>query len=244
MFLLLGQTIKEKILERVTQANCFSMLCDEVSDVSNKEQLVSFVQFVDCDSGKAEIDFLAVDDVLEDFNSANAEAIKSMIKKQMSNSKLDIHSLSGLATDGASVMTGKRNAVAALLRRESKLLLNVHCICHRLALACGDANDHVQYIQTVEKILVQLWSFFKNSAKKSASYAKATIEAKSISVSNAGKKVLAKKFKKVCRTRWLSTERAINGVFQDFVRFTQTLRAYKEENDCTVLFIYLLTLPA
>jgi hypothetical protein len=149
MFLLLGQTIKEKILERVTQANCFSTLCDEVSDVSNKEQLVSFVQFVDRDSGKAEIDFLAVDDVLEDFNSANAEAIKNMIKKQMRNSKLDIHSLSGLATDGASVMTGKRNGVAALLRRESKLLLNVHCICHRLALACGDANDHVQYIQTV-----------------------------------------------------------------------------------------------
>ncbi|CAB3981372.1 Hypothetical predicted protein [Paramuricea clavata] len=63
MFLLLGQIIKEKILERVTQANCISMLCDEVSDVSNKEQPVNFVQFVDRDFGKAEIDFLAVDDV-------------------------------------------------------------------------------------------------------------------------------------------------------------------------------------
>ncbi|CAB3982454.1 zinc finger 862-like [Paramuricea clavata] len=225
MFLLLGQTIKEKILERVTQANCFSMLCDEVSDMSNKQQLVSFIQFVDRDSGKPEIDFLAVDDVLEDFNSANAEAIKSMIKKQFEAGY----------SQPVGVMTGKRNGVAALLRRESKLLLNVHCICHCLALACGDANDHVQYIQTVEKILVQLWSFFKNSAKKSASYAKATIEAKSISVSNAGKKVLVKKFKKACRTRWLSTERAINGLFQDFVPLTQTLRAYKEENDCTAI---------
>ena len=75
----------------------------------------------------------------------------------------------GPATDGASVMTAKRNGVAALLRREWKLLLNVHCICYRLALACGDANDHVQYIQSVENNLLQLWSFFKNSPKKSAS---------------------------------------------------------------------------
>ena len=135
----------------------------------------------------------------------------------------------GLATDGASVMTGKRNGVAAFLRRECKLLLNVHCICHRLALACGDANDHVQYIQSVEKILPQLWSFFKNSPKKSASYA--AVAAKSIS--HAGKKVIAKKFKKACRPRWLSTERAIEGVFQDFVPLTQTLRVYTEENNCT-----------
>ena len=139
----------------------------------------------------------------------------------------------GLATDGASVMTGKRNGVVALLRRECKLLLNVHCICHRLALACGEANDHVQYTQSVEKFLPQVWSFFKNSPKKSTSYAKAAVAAKSITVSHAGKKVIAKKFKKACRPRWLSTERAIDGVFQDFVPLTQTLRVYTEENDCT-----------
>lgn len=143
MFLLLGRTIKEKVLERAGLANCFSILCDEVCDNSNKEQLISFVQFVDQVSGKAEVNFLAVNDVLEEFDSANAYAIKSMITKQIGESNLDVSKLSGLSTDGCSVMTGKRNGVAALLRRECKLLLNVHCICHHLALACGDANDHV-----------------------------------------------------------------------------------------------------
>ena len=233
MLLLLGRTIKEKVLERATLANCYSMLCDEVSDISNKEQLISFMQFVDHEFGNAKIKFLAVDNVLEEFDSANADSIKTTIIKQISNSKLEVNRLLGLATDGASVMTGKRNGVAALLRRECKLLLNVHCICHRLALACGDANDHVQYIQSVEKILLQLWSFFKNSPKKSASYAKAAVAAKSITVSHAGKKVIAKKLKKACRTRWLSTERAIDGVFQDFVPLTQTLRVNTKENDCT-----------
>ena len=55
--------------------------------------------------------------------------------------KIRFSKLTGVATDGASVMTGKRNGVASTLREESKLLLSVHCICHRLALACNDAND-------------------------------------------------------------------------------------------------------
>ena len=108
----------------------------------------------------AKIKFLAVDDVLEEFDFANADSIKTTIIKQISNSKLEVNRLLGLATDGASVMTGKRNGAAALLRRECKLFLNVHHICHRLALSCGEANDHVQYIQSVEKIC---YSFGRSS---------------------------------------------------------------------------------
>lgn len=78
-----------------------------------------------------------------------------------------------MSTDGASVMVGKENGVAAKLKREAKLLLNVHCTCHRLALACGDANDQISYIKTVEKVLIQLWSFFHNSEKRTAAYTKA-----------------------------------------------------------------------
>lgn len=116
-------------------------------------------------------------------------------------------------------------------------MLNVHCRCHRLALACGDANDHVSYIKTVDKVLVQLWTFFKNSAKRSAAYANAAIAAKALVVQNdTSKKIIAKKVKKACRTRWLSTDLAIRGVFEDFVALTQTLRLYKElENDSTAI---------
>jgi ubiquitin-protein ligase len=63
-------------------------------------------------------------------------------------------------------MTGKKNGVAAKLRSDNKPLINVHCIAHQLALACGDANNSVSYILTMEKILIQLWSLFKNSPKK------------------------------------------------------------------------------
>lgn len=176
MFLLLGKVIKEHVCKRARLSNCFGLLCDEVCDISCKEQLVTFLKFVDPDTGKATTEFLAIDDVLQHSTSANAEAIKTVLIRQLNESQVELKKLTSLSSDGASVMTGKRNGVAVLLREESKVMLNVHCICHRLALACGDANDEVSYIKTVEKILVQLWSFFKNSAKKTAAYAKAVKE--------------------------------------------------------------------
>lgn len=98
-----------------------------------------------------DVKFLANDDVLEEYDSANTDAIKSVLVKQIAAAKPEKNRLTGLATDGFSIMTGKRNEVAAKMRQKCKLLLNVHCICHHLVLACGNANDHVSYIKVVEK---------------------------------------------------------------------------------------------
>ena len=237
MFLILGEIVREQVLRKVGKTIFFSILCDEACDVSNKEQLISFVQYVDYDSGKADVKFLVVDNVLKEFQSANADAILGILTKQIEEAGLDKKRLAGPATDGSSVMTGKRNGLAVRLRKDCKLLLNVHCICRRLALACGDANDQVSYIKTIEKVLLQLWAFFKNSSKQSASCDKAAVAAKSLVIWNKkSKKIVAKKLKKACRTRWLSTELAIKGVFENFVPLTQTLRVYKEtESDSTAI---------
>lgn len=62
-------------------------------------------------------------DLLKDSQSANATTIKNMVMKQLNEIGLDVKKLSGLATDGCSMMTGKRNGVSAQLRRESPLLM-------------------------------------------------------------------------------------------------------------------------
>lgn len=104
-------------------------------------------------------DFLAVNDILERSTSANVQTIKSVVVKQLSDCDLDLNKLPGLSTIifillMAHLMVGKENGITAKLKREAKILLNVHYICHRLALACGDANDHISYIKTVEKVLI------------------------------------------------------------------------------------------
>ena len=231
MFLLLGQMVQSDVVEKIKHASTFGLLTDEVCDITNKAQLVIFIKYVDADTSKASTQFIAIDDLLKDSNSANSTTVKNTVMKQLNECGLVVKKLSGLATDGCSVMTGKRNGVSVQLRKESPMLLNVHCICHRLALACGDANNDVSYITTVEKILFQLWSFFDNSTKRTAAYSKAVMAMKEINLTAKGRKKVAKCFKKACRTRWLSMEKAIDGVFDDLQALCQTLRTMKEEGD-------------
>ena len=140
--------------------------------------------------------------------------------------------LSDLATDGCSVMAGGSNGVSAQPRKESPLLPYVHCICHCLALACGDAINDVSYVTTVKKILIQSWSFFfDNSAKTTAAYGKAVMAMKAINLSATGRKKVAKSFKKACRTRWLLLEKAIDGVFDDFEALCQMLHVMQEKGN-------------
>ena len=186
MFILMGEMVKSEVVKKSQQASFMGLLIDEVMDIAQREQLVSFIRYVDQDIYEVKTDFLAVNDILESSTSANAETIKSVVVKQLSDCDLDINKLSGLSTDGASVMAGKENGVAAKLKREAKMLLNFHCICHRLA--CGDADDHISYIKTVEKVLIRLWSFFHNSGKRTAAYTKAVIASAELQISHSAKK--------------------------------------------------------
>lgn len=60
-------------------------------------------------------------------------------------------------------MTGKVNGVATKFKQldQCKTMINVHCICHRLALTCGDTGDELKFISDFEITMVQLWAFFK-----------------------------------------------------------------------------------
>ena len=64
---------------------------------------------------------------------------------------LSIDDLSSFGSDGASVMTGRHRGVAALLRAMNSQIISVHCVCHRLALATGQA------IKKMKEYLLALW---------------------------------------------------------------------------------------
>lgn len=84
--------------------------------------------------------------------SANSEAITSLILEVLKNCELDTKKLTGLLTDGLSVMVGKRSGVATRLKEENPLLINIHCICHRLALSCIDSNKKHNVTRGTKKV--------------------------------------------------------------------------------------------
>ena len=93
--------------------------------------------------------------------SADALSIFLCLKNVLENN-LDLNSqeLIEFCLDGASVMTGKDNGVAARFKHleECSGMLSVPCICHRLALACGDTGDDLKFISDFET-MIQLWTF-------------------------------------------------------------------------------------
>lgn len=134
-------------------------------------------------------------------------------------------------------MVGKNNGVAALLKRENPRLINVHCICHRLALACGDSNNEVEYMLTIERLLVQLYKWLENSCVKMAAYLKMQIRLRDMQLPTDESKrhKIGHKLQRACRKRWLSTDKAVLGVWQDYTAILLTLSADEFQNDATAI---------
>ena len=170
MALTLGSVLKESVLCQVRKAQSFGLMIDEVTDIAVLEQLVIFVQFWNRDSKGTETKFLGVRNLLKSSDSANAATITKSVLDELNECGLLVDKLLGLCSDGASVVTGKRNGVAAKLKELNKSLVSVHCICHKSSLACCDTNDEIVYIKEVERWLIQPWKFFENSSKCLAIY--------------------------------------------------------------------------
>lgn len=228
VFNTIGKQAESELLTAVRNADFFSILLDDSSDVSSIEQMICYVQFwngTSCDTK-----FLFIENVLANASSANAETLYNLVKDKLVEFDLDIHKLSGLSTDGASVMVGKREGLVAKLRRDLPSLVSIHCICHRLALACIDTNYHdLVYIKEVETHITHVWKIFHYSPVKLAALLKAPTEFHKMNLSGKTTKLLTKTMKKACQTRWLSFDSAVQSLFQELVAVVHTLNMFSSD---------------
>ena len=91
-----------------------------------------------CIAGEIHTDFLRCCQV----ECGDAEGIRGAIEK--ATAYLDTwerfcNKLVALGSDGASVMTGKKHGVIALLQKKKSSIVGIHCCGHRLKLAYKDA---------------------------------------------------------------------------------------------------------
>ena len=228
MFITLGDSIREIILQKIKQAKSFGFLADEATDVAVLEQLIIFIKYVDPQEGVAKTEFLATKS-LDSPSGPNAEVITGQILEVLKECDLEVRNLKSFVSDGASVMTGVNNGVAARLRRINKVMLNFHCICHRLALACADTGNSVKYISEVEGLLKDTWKFFEYSPKRTNVFMKVQTELHNLSLTDKAKKIVTKKIRKACRTHWLSLEQSVNSVYETYIALLHTFQELKKD---------------
>ena len=169
LVLTLGDQLMEDIIQEIKKFNVYGLLMDEVTDLSNTLQLITFIKYYDQNLGDAWTHFVDISYVLEGSvdTTATTETIHDCLINLLNSLDLKIQNAKAFTSDGASVMTGHQSGIAARLSEHEncQTMLSVCCMCHRLALACSDTGDELSYIQEFEKTLLQLWKFFKNSPK-------------------------------------------------------------------------------
>ncbi|CAI5460812.1 unnamed protein product [Closterium sp. Yama58-4] len=85
----------------------------------------------------------------------DAAALYDTIVKCLWSKDMSMDKLVAVSTDGASVMTGKKNGVVALLRKRCPWLVAVHCVAHREALAAKDAAKSFKEFNVIDQMIRQ-----------------------------------------------------------------------------------------
>ena len=155
--------------------------------------------------------------------STNAETLFQVFSKKLNELCLEVTKVGGMASDGASVMLGRCNGVAAKLKALAPSVIAVHCVCHWLTLARTDSNQELSYIEKVTTYLTELWKLFEYSNQKMAVFMKMQLNLITLQLLPNVKKKTTKKIKKACKTWWLSTDSAVRSAVENYPDIIQTL---------------------
>ena len=200
---------------------------DESTDVSVSQNLIIYVRYLVVNQASSRIEpvtsFLAIRSLFR----ANAESITREILDVLNEKKIPLDRLTGLATDGAAVMTGKKSGVVQRLKQIQPDIVSTHCIAHRLALSCGGAADKIPYLVKFQGLLNDIFKYFRNSGKNSAS-----LKAIQSIVEQANN---CKKFKEVFHTRWLSFDGSLQALLQNY---NSRVSLFLEESSGKALALY------
>jgi len=130
---LCGSYITNKIVDDVRRSVYYSVLADETTDVSTKEQMAVVLRygiFSDASDYKVVERFVGFIEVANTTGEALAETLWNFLLQI----GLDPAYLRGQGYDGASNMAGRIKGVAARILQKNSLALYTHCCSHVLNL--------------------------------------------------------------------------------------------------------------
>ena len=128
---ILGDHIRDVILRKVRSSLCYTVIADEVTDCSNKEQLSIVLRYIESETSFIREDLVTF---LECDSGTTGEALADQILTFVKN-HLDPSKMRGQAYDGVSNMSGKTSGTAARISFIYPLALYTQCAFHSLNLA-------------------------------------------------------------------------------------------------------------
>ena len=148
----------ETIIGRVKEAKFYSIICDEASDASNKEQLSLCLRYVNDDG-----------DICEDFgkfihckSGLTGKDLYNEVTEALISFGLDLQNFRGQRYDGAGAASGHVNGLSASILRENSKVLYTYCAIHRLNLVIG-TSCKVSSVLSLMDVIKDISYFFNFS---------------------------------------------------------------------------------
>lgn len=134
--------ILRKLLQDIVAADYFALISDEATDISHNKQLCIAICWVDSSYTIHETALGLVQ-----LPDTKALTLFSVIKDVLVRCSLPISSCIGQAYDGAACMSGVRNDVQAIMKKEAGHCLYVHCFAHSLNLVVQDVTKRCELLR-------------------------------------------------------------------------------------------------
>jgi hypothetical protein len=169
----ISNALKNQQAKRLSSSDVFSNAVDEASARDKRTSCIQYVCFME--NGQAVQEFANLMPIpkadAESVFDADSAALAEMFGGDaVAMQKKHV----GFSSDGASVMTGTVNGVAARHKRENPFCTSHHCVCHKLDLSGTGAAANVPEIgEDFKKELHSMYNHFNLSGKKRLAFAKA-----------------------------------------------------------------------
>lgn len=203
---LLSIQLLRDLNNRIKKSACYSVMADECTDASNKEQFTICMRWVDEELQDHE-DFIGLYQV----DSIDSNALTDAIKDVLIRMNLTILKCRGQCYDGAANMSGSKNGVAARLLAEEKRALYTHCYGHALNLAVGTTLKQSKVCRDAMDVAFEIAKLIKLSPKRDSMFQK--IKADEDDEEDRISRVGIRSF---CPTRWTVRGASVASILENY----------------------------
>ena len=201
MLKIMGLRVLRDMADSLQKAKYFSLMADEVTDTSNREQVAICICWVDSNFQRHE-EFIG----LRKVNTITAVELVAILKDVLLRMNLNITHCRGQCYDGAANMCGARNDIATQFSRGEPRAIFIHCYGHALNLAVGDCVKKKTILRDTLDVTFEISKLVKFSPCRDTEFEKIKSQ---LAPDTPG-------FRTLCPTRWTVRPASLESILNNY----------------------------
>lgn len=217
MISLLSKCVQKNLIGQIKNCKYYSIILDETTDSSCKEQVSICFRIVDKKLNVFEL-FLGFFET----KFTDAATLYSLLTNVLSQFELDLSDCRGQCYDGAANVSGHITGLQKRINNVEPRALYVHCSAHTLNLVVQDSMMTVERSRDFLVLLKSLIVFVRNSPKRQSIFNDLQVE----------NNLPSKSLRPFCPTRWcmrIVSLKTVSINYETIIEFLKTLSNEKSE---------------